>query len=274
MLMLSHPSGSRFIDDIASLALRFPEGPKGWTLARIKRRFCRAIAVLSLTLVGSAHGYAADGGTRDVFGSWSSLTLSGNFEGISPDFQRFRWLVMDQVRTRDDSPAGTRFSENLVWAQLGYDISEYASVWLGYTHAWIDPLDKPSAQESRPYQDLLLNIPFLSGRLMSRTRLEQRINPSGGDVGIRARQWIQYSHPLPVISEKLSVFAGDEVLAYFNDSPFGVNGFSENRVLAGVSYQFTGHLGVDLGYLGQYVVNKAGPDLFTHNLWANLRYQF
>ncbi len=212
--------------------------------------------------------------TKNLFGSWNSLMLTGDLGALSPDLKSFRWLLMDQVRTRDDSARGTRFSENLLWAQLGYQINQYTSVWLGYTHAWIDPLAKSSFQENRPYQDVLIKMPFLDGKWMSRTRFEQRINQSNGSTGLRMREWIQYRYPLSFVSDQLSFYAGDEVLFYLNRSTFGSSGFTENRVIAGLTYYFNVHWGADLGYLGQYVVNDTGRDLFSHNLMANIRYRF
>ncbi len=110
--------------------------------------------------------------------------------------------------------------------------------------------------------------------MLSRTRFEQRINQANGSLGLRAREWIQYTHTLELISDQLSLYLVDEVILYLNNNSFGRSGFSENRVLTGLSYQFTTNLGLDPGYLGQYVVNRSGRDLFTHNLSANLRYAF
>lgn len=214
------------------------------------------------------------GDTQNVFGSWSSIMLTGDLAELNPDWKRLRWLFMEQIRTRDDSDAGTRFSENLLWAQLGYQIDDHLSVWLGYTHAWIDPLTAPSFEENRPYQDLLINLPVWSGKVLARTRLEQRIHRSTGRTGVRLREWIQASYPMKFVSNKLSVYMGDEVLFYLNDSSFGRSGFAENRVLAGLNFNLDNHWKIDLGYLGQYIVNPNGRDLFTHNLMANLLYQF
>jgi len=240
------------------------------------RDFClRWLAILSLILVVFFNSDAANAdATQNVFGSWNSLMLTGDLGVLSPDLNRFHWLFMDQVRTRDDSSKGTRFSENLLWAQLGYDFNQFTSFWLGYTHAWIDPLGKRSFQENRPYQDMLIKVSLLEGEWMSRTRFEQRINQSNGSAGMRLREWIQYSFPLSFVSEQLSFYAGDEVLFYLNKSSFGSSGFTENRVIAGFTYFFNARWGADLGYLGQYVVNDTGRDLFSHNLMANIRYRF
>lgn len=67
---------------------------------------------------------------------------------------------------------------------------------------------------------------------------------------------------------------GDDVFFYANKNTFGKRGFSENRILAGLSYQFNEHAGLNLGYLGQFVDTTSGSNLFTHNLRANLRYKF
>ena len=226
--------------------------------------------VYNITGVAGADG----GSTQNVFGSWNSAMLTGNFGGLSPASERWRWLIMDQNRTRDDSRAGTRFSENLLWVQLGYQVHKNVGVWLGYTHAWIDPLDKPSFQESRPYQDLLVEVPLLEGKFLSRTRIEQRVTQSSGSVGIRSREWIQFSYPLTFLSDQIGFYFGDEVLFYLNDSSFGRSGFSENRVLGGFNFSFSVHWSAEVGYLGQYVVNPTGRDLFTHNLMTNIRYRF
>lgn len=108
---------------------------------------------------------------------------------------------------------------------------------------------------------------------MSRTRMEERINQSTGDTGYRPRQFLQISHPLPFL-DGLSAYVGDEVFFYLNQNKFGKQGFSENRVLGGLSYQFNKQAGVDLGYLGQYISNTSSDNIFTHNLQANIRYRF
>ena len=212
--------------------------------------------------------------TNDMGGTWTSVTLSGSLDKLSPDLKGFRWLVMDQVRTRDDNPDGYRFTENLIFSQVGYDLTKNASIWIGYVHDWIHPLDKSAYQESRPYQDFLWNSSFEDLKFTARTRLEQRIRQDTGDVGVRLRQLFQVSYPLEFIDKDLRVYVGEEMLGYTNKNNFGRQGFSENRALGGFSYHFTPQLGADLGYLGQYVYNKSGNNLFTHNVQFNLSYTF
>jgi hypothetical protein len=214
------------------------------------------------------------GSTNDMFGVWGSVTLQGDFKFLSPDEgKKFKWQIMDQGRTREDSPKGTRFTENLLFSQAGYQLNDNASFWVGYVHDWIHPLDKSSYQESRPYEDFLWNQDLNKFKLTLRTRMEERINETTGDIGYRPRQLVQVSHELPFM-DGLSAYVGDEVFFYANKNTFGKRGFSENRVLAGLSYQFNDNVGLDLGYLGQFVDTTSGSNLFTHNLQANLRYKF
>jgi len=232
-----------------------------------------AVVLSTLLLAKTIPSFAVDQGTGNFFGVWGSITLQGDFKSLSPSLNKFNWLIMNQSRTRDDSPQGSRFTENLLFSQVGYQLNDNASLALGYVHDWIHPLEKPAYQESRPYQDFVWNQNIGDFKLLSRTRMEERINQTTGNTGYRPRQLLQISHPLPFM-EGLSAYVGDEVFFYLNQNKFGKQGFSENRVLAGLSYQFTPQFGADLGYLGQYVDNISGNNLFTHNLQANLRYKF
>lgn len=236
-------------------------------------KFKSSLVLSALLLAQPVKTFAVDQSEGELFGVWGAVILQGDFKSVSPDLSQFQWQIMNQTRGRDDSQQGMRFTENLLFGQVGYQLNEHASVWMGYVHDWIEPLNKPSYQESRPYQDFVWNQNLGEFKLMSRTRMEERINQTTGDVGYRPRQLVQISHPLPFL-EGLSAYVGDEVFFYVNKNNFGKQGFTENRVLAGLSYQVTQKMGLDLGYLGQYVDTISGDNLFTHNLQANIRYRF
>ena len=55
-------------------------------------------------------------------------------------------------------------------------------------------------------------------------------NPDTRGTGYRARQLVQFSHPLPFM-QGLSVYAGDEIMFYLNQNHFGKQGFTENRTI-------------------------------------------
>ncbi|TFH06899.1 MAG: DUF2490 domain-containing protein [Nitrosomonadales bacterium] len=225
----------------------------------------------TLLLTQSTLSHAA--GQNDIFGVWGSVTLQGDFKALSPKLDKFKWSVMNQTRTRDDSPKGSRFTENLLFSQVGYQLTNNASFWVGYVHDWISPLNKSSYQESRPYQDFVWNQDISSFKIMSRSRMEQRVHETTGDTGYRARQFLQISHPLPLIAG-LSAYVGEEVFFYMNSNTFGKKGFTENRVFSGLSYDATKKMGIDLGYMGQYVDTISGKNLFTHNIQVNFRHKF
>jgi len=225
--------------------------------------------LLLLSLTSSAQAQT----TNNMFGFWGSVTLKGDFKAITHKLNNFHWQIMNQARTRDDSSKGSRLSENLFLSQAGYQFNQHASIWIGYGHDWLHPLNKMAFQESRVYEHFVWKQNLQDFKFLSRTRMDQRINQSTGNTGYRAREFLKISHPLP-FAQGFSAYAGDEVLFYLNKNNFGKQGFSENRVMAGLSYQMNKSTGFNLGYLGQYVSTKHGSNLFTHNLQANISYKF
>lgn len=230
-----------------------------------------AIVFSALFLTHSIPGFAS--GQNDIFGVWGTVLLQGDFRLLSPKLNKFKWSSFNETRTRDDSPKGSRYFQNLLFGSLGYQLNNNASVWLGYAHTWTSPLNKSSFEESRPFQDFVWNQKISTFKLVSRSRMEQRIRESTGNVGYRARQLLKVSHPLPFV-DGLSAYLGDEVLFYMNRNKFGKKGFSENRVFTGLSYQVTKKSGVDLGYMGQYVDTISDRNIFTHNIQVIFRHKF
>jgi hypothetical protein len=235
------------------------------------RRFLSRLGLVTGALLSA--GALADS-VESMAGNWSSLTLSGGFGKFSPRLQEFRWVLIDQTRLRDDNPNAWHLNEDQFYAQLGYAINPYTSVWLGYVHDWHHSLGKAAYHESRPYQDLLFDVPVAKLKAKVRTRLEQRVNHVTGNVGIRLRQMFTFQLPLEFVDPKLSLYVGDEMLFHLNANTFGSTGFSENRAVAGFSLQLTRQLGMDLGYLGQYIQEIGGAVLLTHNVYANVSYRF
>lgn len=103
----------------------------------------KTILLSGLLLVQPLFCVAAS--TTDVLGSWNALILQGDFKAFSPDLDKVKWLVMNQARTRDDSAKGSRMSENLLFAQVGYQVNLNVSFWLGYAHGWKSGSMQPQA---------------------------------------------------------------------------------------------------------------------------------
>lgn len=210
---------------------------------------------------------------NNMYGGWGSIILKGDFKALSPKAEKFHWLVMNQTRTRGEHVNNSKFTENLLFGQIGYDVNKNLSLWLGYAREWGDPLHKSSFRENRAYQDLLWKQDFGQYKLTSRIRMDERFKEGFSKGGYRARQLVNISHPLPWGSN-LSAYIGDEVLFYLNNSTFGKKGFSENRFFAGISKQITLKTKLDVGYLQQYIDIKSGSNIVTHNLQLNVVYSF
>jgi len=235
------------------------------------KNFRTTIVLSTLLLTYPIHSFAA--GQNDIFGVWGTVILQGDFRLLSPKLNKFKWSAFNETRTRDDSPRGSRYFQNLLFGRFGYQLNNNASIWLGYMHTWTSPLNKSSFEESRPFQDFIWSQKISTFKFTSRSRMEQRVRESTGNTGYRARQLLIISHPLPFI-DGLSAYIGDEILFYMNRNKFGKKGFSENRASSGLSYQVTQKSGVDLGYMGQYVDTISGRNIFTHNIQVTFRHKF
>lgn len=173
-------------------------------------------------------------------------------------------------RPENDS---SRLTENLLFAQLGYQTTENVSLWLGYTHDWIEPSSGPSFDENRVYQEFRWDSDTPVGAFTARTRFEQRIRDPGGDFGARYRQFFQLSWPVPQL-QRLRLVGWEEIFVYLNDSSWGRSGFSENRLFSGLNVRLSERISADLGYMNQFVSKGNTNDVVNHTLFANINLGF
>jgi hypothetical protein len=239
----------------------------------MKLKFLEHLRIFSVIYLAYLPMGSAD--TRNTEGTWDSVTLSGKLDALSPALRRFRWQILDQARFKDDSrQQGMRFSEDLLYVQIGYDLDNRCRIGLGYVHEWAQPLGKHAYEESRPYEEFIWMPKFYDARIKLRSRIEHRINQMTGNVGLRLRQMVQIDYPLHFIDSNLGVYLGEEALGYINTTKFGRTGFSESRTMAGLTYRFSRKVSVAFGYLGQFVVPISGENVFTHTVQMDLRYVF
>ncbi|MDD2768800.1 MAG: DUF2490 domain-containing protein [Methylococcus sp.] len=213
-------------------------------------------------------------GVDGMAGAWTSLSLIGSLGSVSPDWRKLKWYVRDQIRLRDDNPPNAwRMYEDLLWVGLGYQVEPHFLLGVGYAHTWLHPLGQSAYQENRPYLEAVFTHEALGGKLVSRTRLEERVLQQGGEVGIRFREALTWSHPAYFIAEGVDVYVGEELMVCPNYSVFGPAGFCQNRLLTGLTYRLSRSLGVDLGYLGQYMAGTPGTaNVWTHNVQFDFHY--
>lgn len=202
------------------------------------------------------------------FQSWGNITALLSLEQVNPDLSNIKLWVEGQGRFGNDS---SQFSQGILRTGLGYYFRDNISLWLGY--AWIPnnrPANRNDFDEHRIWQQLLWTEKFGEGKFMSRTRLEQRYDDRGDDVGWRFRQFFKYQHPLG-FDPKLSWVIWDEVFVGINKPDWKPeNGFDQNRAFVGFGYQFNQSIRSELGYLNQYIRNPGTTDAMNHIFSVNL----
>jgi hypothetical protein len=130
------------------------------------------------------------------------------------------------------------------------------SVWLGY--AWIPVWDRGEESavrlnESRLYQQLLYTPRLGPVRLMSRSRLEQRLLAGASRPSHRFRTLLRGSHPLDA-EGTFSLILWDEVFFHLNTVEGGPRaGFDQNRAFVGAGWKLSPHVTLELGYLNDFV---------------------
>ncbi len=205
---------------------------------------------------------------KEDFHSWGNVTAITSLEQHSPDLKNVKMWLEGQGRFADDS---SQFFQGILRTGLGYYLQDNLSFWLGY--AWIpnDPVTPAKTfDEHRIWQQLLWTEKTTKGNFMLRSRLEQRFDERGDDVGWRFRQFFKYYQPMH-FSPKMSWVVWDEIFIGINKPDWKVdNGFDQNRVFAGLGYQFDKHIRAEFGYINQFIRKTSRPDVMNHIISLNL----
>lgn len=221
----------------------------------IAPRRLRTLAVAMLLTVLCTNARAAN----NQFQGWTPAYLNLAFND--------RWNGWYEVQPRF-SEVGV--SQLLLRTAVGYRFYGNWSAWLGY--AWTPTIQPKYQTENRIFQQLLWADDLSAGRLMSRTRLEQRWIGGADGVAIRFRTLLRY-HLAFTDDELWRGVAQDEVFVNLNSPDGGpVSGFDQNRLFFGVNRVVNEHLNVDVGYQFQYVNRREPgfPDTINHVLLIQL----
>ncbi|MFN2428203.1 MAG: DUF2490 domain-containing protein [Candidatus Binatia bacterium] len=186
--------------------------------------------------------------------------------GLDRQGRLLGWL---EVQTRFDDDMGHLFT-TIARPGLGWRVNERLDLWAGY--ARIDTLREsaPDTGENRFWQQASFTVakPF-GGTLTGRTRLEQRWDDRGDDVGWRLRQFVRYAYRFEGTRWSLVVF--DEIFLAFNDTDWGANaGFDQNRAFLGAAVHVTDIVRVEGGYMNQFVERAAASNSSNHILLISL----
>jgi Protein of unknown function (DUF2490) len=150
---------------------------------------------------------------------------------------------------------------------VGWRVNGQLDVYVGYASV-TQHRDTGDIEEDRIWQQLVYPIADIAGgKLTGRTRLEQRFRDTGGDTGWRLRQFLRYGRPIDGTS--FGIVASTEVFVGLNEADWGqADGFDQNRLFLGASWQITPQLRLEGGYLNQHI---NGPtDTTRDNLAFNL----
>ncbi|MEN0064940.1 MAG: DUF2490 domain-containing protein [Myxococcota bacterium] len=163
----------------------------------------------------------------------------------SPDLTDRTRLWFDGHTRRD---AG-RFLA-IVRPGVGLQFNDAVSGWIGY--GWIPsiPDEGDTTHEHRIWEQLIANL-GLGDRasLQSRTRFEQRFAGSGGEVGLRLREFVRFTLP-PDQPKRVRLALWDELFVGLNDTDWGaVGGIDQNRLFVGAGLPVSHGGRVELGLL-------------------------
>ncbi|WP_457797418.1 DUF2490 domain-containing protein [Methylocystis sp. S23] len=190
----------------------------------------------------------------DDFRIWENITANVNLGSIDPRLDKWRWWAEGQGRFRDNAGAA---DQGLARTGVGYQLTDRASVWLGYAYVSTYPQGRRMINEHRIWQQLLLTDKASFGDLSSRTRLEQRFIDGVDPVEWRLRELVRFSRPISEGSP-VSVVLWDEAFMRLNSTaPTTRFGFDQNRGFAGLGYTFSKQMRVEIGYMNQLILSRA-----------------
>lgn len=190
---------------------------------------------------------------EEDFRAWESATIIAKLGSVSPALEKWRLWIDGQLRQRDNA---STLDQAPVRAAIGYALSDHATVWLGYMYMATLPKGRPTQNEHRVWQQLMLTGSTPFGDVVSRTRLEQRYIQGVEPVEWRIREMIRWSRPI-FEGSPISAVVWDEVFVRLNSTtPTTRVGFDQNRVFAGFGYAFSKEARVEIGYLNQFLQSR------------------
>ena len=145
---------------------------------------------------------------------------------------------------------------------LGYYPKPWWGLYLGY--GW-QPSFNDFRNENRIYQESLVDRYVGDLRIINRTRLEERFIEDVEGMSMRVRHMLRMVYPL---ERSKHWFIAGQLEPFFNlyDRTNGpVGGFDQNRAYAGIRYQFTKAVAVELGYMNQYINKPPGDENVSSN---------
>jgi hypothetical protein len=182
----------------------------------------------------------------------------------------------------------TSWQQSLLRLGVDYRLGEQATVTLGYAYIITWPYGEQPVNEKftehRLWQTLTLTQRQGRFYFNHRFRPEQRWLQGNGNGGTshytyRNRMRYRFLVNYPLNRKEMGpatwfASASDEIFIQFGPN-FGRNYLDQNRLFAGIGYQFSAHGNVQAGYLQQFIVKSDGLKAErNHTLQLALFYNF
>ncbi len=165
-----------------------------------------------------------------------------------------RWIGYFEVQPRFGNDV-SELDRLIVRPAVGYRINPNISIWQGYGYT---PQFAPAFRgEHRSFQQLLAEHDLGTGRIINRTRLEQRFIDDAGGTSVRLRHMVRLTHPIGR-SKRWSWVGYNEFFFNLNSVSAGPQaGFDQNRVFVGVNRKVNQRLLLEAGYLADFINSPA-----------------
>ncbi|MEW5686625.1 MAG: DUF2490 domain-containing protein [Pseudomonadota bacterium] len=224
-------------------------------------RPARRLRLLTLICATAAAVVATPAQAQDDTQAWGAVLANGPVRG-----DLFLWLEA-QARATDDVGGGSQF---IVRPAIGARIAPDAHAVAGYAYVRTDPENGRTTNEHRIWQQVqFAPVRGATGapRVISRTRLEQRLFEGRGDTGWRLRQLVRFQTPIAREGAvQAIVFA--EGFVNLNATDWGArDGVDQLRTFVGVGLPVRPGVRLEAGYLNQHVFRR-GEDRANHVLSA------
>ena len=179
-------------------------------------------------------------------------------------------LAFSSRRTIRYLDLGSDFNQYLIRPAIGRSLSNNTRAWIGYARLQTKTAGGSVVDENRYWQQL----DWRANGFMLRARFEQRDLDLGDDLGLVLRLMARYSKPLGT-AERTSLILAIEPFINLRDTDWGAReGLTQNRTFLGLGFRVNDQLGIDSGYLNQYVWVNGAADRSNHIGVLNVRFRF
>jgi hypothetical protein len=213
----------------------------------------RAAAGLATLLLVAAPAQAVEEDAQ----AWTNFLSYGRVHG-----DLAFWFDMSIRWTNDYS----RLGQVLFRPAIGWKPSDRFMAYAGYTFTEINQPGIPAVKEHRAFQQADIGLyRWNTGRIATRTRLEQRFFEGASGMAFRYRQKFFIRQDIP--GTRLEALGTYEIFLTLKETDIGSRrGFEQGRVYAGVAIPINSRTKLETGYQNQWIP-RAREDFMSHGWW-------